>query len=731
MEVFKKNNTETAYQKLWKENEALRQKISELEETLNAKEQDNIDVADNIKSKGNQVKTFQGAGYFYQRVVETMQVGAAMVTPDHRIIYCNRRLTEILNLQGEKILGHSIDEFIYNKDFPSFEFFMTSGLKKSSCIEVRIHSRKGKNIQVLISSDPLSKNFNGTCLIFQDLTELKKTEHDLKKTKKRSEEITNQPAKELMSSNKALNIEISDRNNIEEKLQESEERYRTLFNSLIEGFCIIEVVFDKAGKPVDYRFLEVNKVFEEQTGLIEAQGKFMRELAPEHEGHWFEIYGKIALTGEPAWFVNEAKALNRWYEVRAFRVGGKESRKVAICFYDITERKHLEDEIKLLAKFPSENPNPILRLSHDGKILYANESSKELLQSWKCLIGDFVPENFFNEIKMAFIKGKQENVEITCNNKIISFVVTPIPNERYANLYGNYITERKLAEKNLKESEERFKAIAETAPVGIGVIGIPDPKFLYINAAYEKKFGYREGELLGRKTPDIYWDTKDRDKILNELKETGFVADYEVMLKRKDGTPFWGMSSVRPITFDGKPALLGTFVDVTERRKMEAKLHESYERYQSLVESSPDGVIVHQNGKFVYANSVALQIYGATSLEQLQTRTVLELIHPEDRSIINTRMQQGMGGIKIPLAETRILDFNSKITYVESVGSRIYFQGEPSVQIIIRDISERKKKEFELLKLNQTLRALDKSSQAMVRAKDETSYLDEVCKIII
>jgi PAS domain S-box-containing protein len=131
-----------------------------------------------------------------------------------------------------------------------------------------------------------------------------------------------------------------------ELLRISEENYRTLFNSLMEGYCIIEMVFDVNGKPVDYRFLEINQAFEEQTGLHEAQGKLMRELAPEHEAYWFEIYGKIALTGETAWFENEAKALNRWYEVSASRVGGQESRKVIICFNDITKRKQAEEIIR-------------------------------------------------------------------------------------------------------------------------------------------------------------------------------------------------------------------------------------------------------------------------------------------------------------------------------------------------------------------------------------------------
>ena len=149
----------------------------------------------------------------------------------------------------------------------------------------------------------------------------------------------------LARSNEALRAEIAERQRAEEVLRQSEERYHTLFNTLIEGFCIIEMVFDAQGRPVDYRFLEVNPAFERQTGLHDAEGKLMRDLAPDHEAHWFEVYGKIALTGEPARFMNEARALNRWYDVSAYRVGGAESRKVAILFNDVTDYKRAEDQL--------------------------------------------------------------------------------------------------------------------------------------------------------------------------------------------------------------------------------------------------------------------------------------------------------------------------------------------------------------------------------------------------
>jgi PAS domain S-box-containing protein len=135
----------------------------------------------------------------------------------------------------------------------------------------------------------------------------------------------------------------------EERLQASEERYRTLFDSVDDGICVIEMIHDQRGKPVDYLFLETNHAFERNTGLVDAAGKTMRSLAPAHEAHWFETYGRVAATGVPARFVNEAAQLGRWYDVHAARIGSAGSNKVALLFTDITERRRTEIELRRLA----------------------------------------------------------------------------------------------------------------------------------------------------------------------------------------------------------------------------------------------------------------------------------------------------------------------------------------------------------------------------------------------
>jgi len=132
------------------------------------------------------------------------------------------------------------------------------------------------------------------------------------------------------------------------ELRRSRAELKSLFESIDEGYCIIEMLFDERDQPVDYRFLSINPAFEKQTGLTGAQGRRMRELAPAHEAHWFETYGRIALTGEPERFQNYAEQLNRWFDVYAFRYGDPGNRQVALLFNNITDRKQREEEIRRL-----------------------------------------------------------------------------------------------------------------------------------------------------------------------------------------------------------------------------------------------------------------------------------------------------------------------------------------------------------------------------------------------
>ena len=142
------------------------------------------------------------------------------------------------------------------------------------------------------------------------------------------------------------------------KQKAQEERYRSLFEAMDDGFCMLQMIFDSHDQPVDYRFLETNGTFENHTGLQNAVGKTARQLVPNLDESWFELYGKVALTGQPTRFENHAPAMHRWFEVFASRVGDPTARQVALIFKDITRQRTaelarlvtLEDERKAQAQ---------------------------------------------------------------------------------------------------------------------------------------------------------------------------------------------------------------------------------------------------------------------------------------------------------------------------------------------------------------------------------------------
>lgn len=150
---------------------------------------------------------------------------------------------------------------------------------------------------------------------------------------------------ELNAFPSANGVTVYFRNVTEQK--KSEERYRVLFDSMDQGFCLLEIIFDDNMKGIDYRFLELNPAFEKVTGLSvnEArQGKTARELVPDLEEKWAKIYGEVALTGNPVKFSEGSEAMGRWFEVDAFRAGDPGEHKVALIFNNITDRKQAEIE---------------------------------------------------------------------------------------------------------------------------------------------------------------------------------------------------------------------------------------------------------------------------------------------------------------------------------------------------------------------------------------------------
>ena len=141
--------------------------------------------------------------------------------------------------------------------------------------------------------------------------------------------------------------DISGQRSADLTLRESEERYRSLFVSIEAGFCIVEMKFDEAERATDYKIVELNPAFEQQTGLQNALGRWISEIGPDLDRLTYDIYGRVALTGEPARFEYHAASFDdRWYDVHAYRVGAPDDHRVALLFNDISERKRAEQALR-------------------------------------------------------------------------------------------------------------------------------------------------------------------------------------------------------------------------------------------------------------------------------------------------------------------------------------------------------------------------------------------------
>jgi signal transduction histidine kinase len=162
-----------------------------------------------------------------------------------------------------------------------------------------------------------------------------------------------------------------------------------LFDSIDAGFCVIEMIFDEQGRAIDYLFLDTNASFEKATGMTQVIGMRMRQLVPTHEQHWFDIYGEVALTGTPRRFEEQARGLNRWYSVYAFRLGGPESRQVAVLFEDVTTRKK-DDQRR---QFMAELAETLSHLRKEADIVHAAvQGLGRFLEVDRCYFAELVDD---------------------------------------------------------------------------------------------------------------------------------------------------------------------------------------------------------------------------------------------------------------------------------------------------------------------------------------------------
>jgi len=367
--------------------------------------------------------------------------------------------------------------------------------------------------------------------------------------------------------------EIVERRMVEQSLKESENTLNSLFNSAPIGICLLK---NRVFQWLNPKLAEI--VGYEQQELIGKETKILYDSEEE-----YERVGKILYSVD---FNNPLSQI----ESKLKRKDGilidcvtsispldpsDHSKGFITTLMDITEKKKMENEINKISKFPAENPNPILRVSFDGELLYANNSSLDLLSFWKISIGDTLPNELADEIKEVLSRNQKISKDMIINDKIFLFEFVPIINEQYVNIYGKDVTAEKIAEQSLKESEEKFKKFFEKNPDYCYLLS-PEGTFIDINESALKVLGYNKNELIGKHRSVIYSSEsiQKMNQIFTKFEKIGHIEDEEITVVSKNGEKRIVLLSSLKIN-DEKGKWINSISiqkDITEMKKAESEL---------------------------------------------------------------------------------------------------------------------------------------------------------------
>ena len=261
------------------------------------------------------------------------------------------------------------------------------------------------------------------------------------------------------------------------------------------------------------------------------------------------------------------------------------------------------------------------------------------------------------------------------------------------------ITEQKLSEEALRESEDKYRNLVEESFDGIFIQR--GQSIIFANKRLNEMLGYNEGELIGQNHWVVYhpdYQKLTRERAQARLSGKEVVRRYEVKLQRKDGSWFYGEINARPITFpsDEESGIQVWIKDIMEQKLAEESLRESEEKYRLLIENATDAIFIAQDEVLKFANPKTEEITGY-SPEELAKIPFVDLIHPEDRDMVLEKHLKRLKNEELAsLYSFRILNRSGEELSVELNTVLISWEGRPATLNFLRDITAQKKLEAQL-----------------------------------
>jgi len=512
-----------------------------------------------------------------------------------------------------------------------------------------------------------------------------------------------------------FDTDITERKRLEEHVEEERQDFRLI----VDSSPVIVFYKDEDG-----RFMRVNKAFAEALRIRKEEfiGKTVFDFySAEIAQAMTNDDQEVLKSGRPK--INiiekyESASGIRWARTDKVPILDKDGIPVGLVGFaqDITEWKKTQEALlESEAKYRelAESITDVF-FALDNKLRYThwNKASEELTGiSAKDALGKHIYDIFPDtEDTIRAVSAYRRTLatrepqhfvnKYSLGGRDYVFDINTYPTKDGLCVYVKNVTEQRKLEEALDESEQWYHHLFDNAPFGIGFASI-DGKVINMNKAMEVITGYSIEHFNKVNLFDTYVNKTDRGALLQEIRRHGSVVDYPVQLRRKDGTPYDALLSIRLTTIGDKEFLQTICQDITERKRAEEALKESEERYRTLVELSPEAIFVAVEGKHVFVNSAGLKLFGASSPDQIMGKPVMDVIHPDYREIVAERMRKAMETwIAPPLLEEKFIRLDGTEIDVEVRGSPLFYQGKPAMQVVVRDISERKRAE-EALRLSE------------------------------
>jgi PAS domain S-box-containing protein len=492
-------------------------------------------------------------------------------------------------------------------------------------------------------------------------------------------------------------------------------RFAALFRHMQEGVALHELIFDEAGKPVDYRFIDINPQFENFSGLKRARiiGQPASKVYKSEIAPYLSEYASVASGGSPINFEIYSEKTGRYFSISVAQIGPG---SFATILADITLSKTQADaieKIRLSQQALLDNqPHLAWFKNREGTFLAVNKAfaqacgqpdpeavvGKTDLDVWPLKLAEAYRADDQSVIESGVQKMVEEPIAEVDGTRWFETYKSPVfdPDGTIVGTTGiaRDITERKRAEEARLESERKLGRILDLAPDPIAVINARG-EWTFVNQAFCELSGYQRSEFLWRKISefDVWEDPLSSSGIVDRLRHHGHIDRVEMILHSRDGLRHNVELTATVAEFDDSLSSIIVGRDVTRSRLAEENARKAAETLSQYFSLSIDLLcIASDQGRFIRLNPAWQEVLGYP-IEKLENVLFLDLIHPDDLESTLSVMKNLSDGEKVIGFENRFRHANGSWRWLEW---RSVPGGQGLIFAVARDITQRRLNEIAL-----------------------------------